>query len=215
MAVMLPHPQQLFFIGILIIIFLALFIISIMFYLRKRTQKRLIIALITGIILLGTIGYGAMVYTDFQYQLTYDILEYRLDVQASSNESHIVYFPVTQNKALQKQIRITSGNGTISLFDSMHGESLKITFTGDLQLYGRIKTTDGINPYNLTQKCQNITEDNQPYWIFYDSSNGVENLCSFKLTYYHESLDWWETQLLEDNLQIGWNTYQCNQTILS
>jgi hypothetical protein len=215
MAVMLPHPQQMFFIGLILIIFLALFITSVILYLKTRKKNRLVISLITGIILLGTIGYDAMVYTDYQYQLTYDILDYTLDLQGSSNGTHIVYVPVSQNEALQNQIRITSGNGTISLFDSMHGTSLKITFSGGLQIHGRIDTTEEIDPHNLTQRCQNDTDDNQQYWIFSHSSTEVKHQCSFKLTYYHESLDCWETHLIENYLQEGWNSYPCNHSILS
>jgi len=215
MVVVLPHPQQLLYGGITLIFLIFLFLISLFIYLRLKGKKQLLIIGIIGLLLLGTFSYEMLIYADYQYQLHYNILEYTVQITPYSNGTYVLYLPTSEQKELQNHIKIQSGLGTISFIETEHGTSLRIEYVSNITVYGKIETTDTIDPHLLTMKQQLENDTSEKYWIFYDALNSSNINGNFALTYYHESLSWWETQTINGILLEGWIPYPSTHEIVS
>jgi hypothetical protein len=183
--------------------------------LKQNKKKYLILSSISGIILIGGIGSYYLVNTDYQYQLHHETIEYRLEIYPDSNETVTVFVPMSKNKEVQNNISILSGNGTFSQINSSYGAALQINFSGEIKIYGKYGTTQGISSYQLTMIHQTSKEKNMSYWMYYHSDNSSENPCQFDLTLHYTALDIWETYEISGFFSEGWNTYQCDHYIAS
>ena len=105
-------------------------------------------------------------------------------------------------------MKILSGQGTISVIDTLYGVALKINFSNKIEIHSKIDTTNRIGKYGLTM--ENKTESyglKIEHWIYYSYSQSSNNSCIFDLKLEYDSLSTYVTYDFHGYLERGWNTY--------
>lgn len=62
----------------------------------------------------------------------------------------VVLIPVCGNEDLQDRIRVTSGDGEISIVETEHGRALRLEFRGDVTVEGRISLDHPVDDWEPT-----------------------------------------------------------------
>jgi hypothetical protein len=217
LKVELEQPKYMTFLGLLIIIFIIITISFLIIYIKKKKRKYFLLTIISIVILVCGILLEIYIYQDYQYQLNYDILEYSVELNSLSEESEIVYIPVSENPKIQESIKINYGDCKKRIIEIERGKALELNFTGKTRLYGKIEITEGIGNHDFTMEVQSQTRLRRriEYWIFYNPSDQTNYNCSLKLKLEHEALDYFETHYIEGYLEAGWNTYWASHSALS
>ena len=216
----IPEPTYFPWLGILV---LLMFSISLIYFYKihkksKEGKRKIyfLFILISVIILLLAIIFESLNYQEYQEELNqyeldmkyryYESLDYRLKLNSMSEESEVVYIPISADKNLQNSIFILSGSGEIDIIETDHGEALKINFSGNIEIYGSIYEED-IGNYSLTMINNTEILDNIEIWIFYKPNNPDNYHCSFELNLFFDFSCGQDNIFSIGYLKEGWHTY--------
>lgn len=207
----MPHNQAaMCCVGFLMIWIVGLFVIMLIFYLLRKQKQFFYVAIISAILVLCGIGAEVYLYEDQVYRESQRQLKYFVELDSSSDLNEVVYLPVSLNIDLQKDLKVTSGTGTIRIIETRNGTALEVNFTGSISISGHLDTTEDIGDNSLSMECSTSDhyESTIDHWIYYSPANDTAYNCSFHLK--KRSVSYWSMPVTFEGsgyLTAGWNRY--------
>ena len=186
----------------------SIVLVLLMFLLKARGRwmkdgsekaKRVAIALLVTIILIIASTVVLSIYID-QNRVRYDYT-----ATVASDQSGVVYVPAPVILELQDQLRVRSGDGSISFVDTEHGRALRIEFSGNVTVHGRIVRSDHVDDWGLTML--NDTRGREA-WVNLRVDGDQESDVALNILLDNENVPGHDAAIfLRHDLGVGWNVY--------
>jgi hypothetical protein len=139
-----------------------------------------------------------------------ELRRYGVEYSASvtgGDMSGVMYIPVTLNEELQDELRVVSGDGRMSIVDTEHGRALRLEFSGNVRVEGRVvgrEYFDGWRP-SMVQE-DNVTRG---IWVGLELEGANDGSVDLVLDIYSDILNGCDSGYdLNSPIMPGWNTYR-------
>jgi len=164
----------------------------------EKAKRRMMTLLVTIIVISATTA-SIYIYID-QNSARYDYT-----ASVTTDQSGVVHIPVTYDEELQDQLRVTSGLGSISIVDTEHGRALRIEFSGNVTVNGRIVRDDRLDDGGLT-----MLNDTRGIWAWVnlEIDGDLESHVDLDIDLDNANVPGHDQGYeMEDRLEVGWDVY--------
>jgi hypothetical protein len=165
----------------------------------------LVVVMLVLIIAVGS--YTTWLVLDYREWTDTRELEYYLNVTAPEGAIGVVMVPVTVNEDLLEVLEVSPG-GSIELIDTDFGKALRIVFSGNVTVHGRLVRQEEFTTYHLSMRNTEHLPGTRNYWFHYDGDEASNSTVGIELDLVHNSIFKYESYRTDIAIGEGWSEHK-------
>ncbi len=174
----------------------------------KGMETRPLVIIVMAILIASLVGYSTWLYMDYQVWIETEEVEYTLNITMTGPVQGVLYVPISVNTDIREVLEADSANGTFSIETTGKGEALRVVFSGNVSISGKLVRRENFEGIELTMlDDENHLPASRYHWIGLDTGGQENGTVSVELMLQHHSIyvDQWHWTFEE--LDVGWVSY--------
>ena len=171
---------------------------------RGEGGSRRLPVVVMVVLMVAVGGYTTWLVLDYREWTETRELEYSLNITAPDGAIGVVMVPVTENADLREVLEVTPG-GSIEIVDTEHGEALRVVFSGNVTVSGRLEWREEFDEYRPTMLSDAHLPGTHRYWFHFDGDEATNGTVGVEMVLVHNSIYLHESFKADLDLREGWS----------